>query len=71
MKTPQLILASGSPRRAKFMKEMGLQFRVISSDNLFGQKFVQPVAREQSRVDRGILCVQFRMGRVGIHIAGR
>jgi len=32
MKPPPLILASGSPRRARLMKEMGLKFRVLPSD---------------------------------------
>lgn len=32
MKAPPLILASGSPRRAKLMKGMGLKFRVLPSD---------------------------------------
>ena len=32
MKAPSLILASGSPRRAKLMREMGLKFRVLPSN---------------------------------------
>ena len=40
MNLPRLILASGSPRRAEILREMGLKFRVVPSD-------VPEVHREQ------------------------
>src|SRR5207245_1711306 len=40
MNLPRLILASGSPRRAELLREMGLKFRVVRSD-------VPEVHREQ------------------------